>query len=381
MPDYVLLPAIVRTGSGPKQVGDSIILADAVGLMLQVKSRCGATGDEARETNWVGKQVVKAIHQANGSLRMLERRTSEHQNIRGRTLALRSDSASQWITVVIIDHDRLPIGLDPAKWTEDSDAPVAVLTRQDWEFLWEQLKSGVALARYLDRVTAGDLGGKLGEEAARYYKLAYADSQVQPGPEPEVTGFYGIPASVHDPALPIEPAGHARREHHLVTRLLLEEIALAELQGNSPPEMDLEWVRLKMLWALDALPVRARESLGAAVMGWLEEARRTGPGTLLWRARRIVGGVGAPVLGVAVTSLHPGAADMFHAWARLAHAEACASSPGESAVLLALLVQPEEGDEVWAARSVYIEGATTMSDSEAARLRARFEPGARQPRV
>ena len=266
MPDYVFRPAIVRTGSGPKQVGDLIVVAGGIGLMLQVKSRVEPTTDAAKEERWVRKQATKAVHQANGSLRLLQRLAPSHTHLRERELEIRYEAVERWVTVVIIDHARPSLGLDLGSSLADSTHPAVALTRRDWEFLWEQLKSGVAVARYVTRVATDEFQVGLGQEAARYYRLAAEDAAAPSRPRLDSSGFYGVPGVLAGPALQAEPAGHQSPAQYAVTRLLLEDIAVSDMSGPVGVSREsLEWMRIRMLWAFDSLPVHVRERIGADV--------------------------------------------------------------------------------------------------------------------
>lgn len=379
MPDYVFRPAIVRTGSGPKQVGDLIVVAGRIGLMLQVKSRVEPTTDVAKEERWVRKQVTKAVRQANGSLRTLQRLSPSHTNLRERALEISYEAVERWITVVIVDHERSSLGLDLRSSLADSTHQAVALTRRDWEFLWEQLKSGVAVAQYVTRVANEDLHSGLGHEAARYYRLAAEDALAPARSPMDASGFYGGSGVLAGPALPTEPAGHESLAQLAVTRLLLEDIAISDLNGPVGASGEsLEWMRLRMLWAFDSLPIHARERIGADVRTWLSDVASAEPGAFCWRARRIVGKEDQPLIGIAVAS--SGVSDLaavFQRWAMLAHHEAWGRGNWERPETVALLLTPNPGnDPAWETTCLFIQGQSTMSSDEAAALRAFFQRGA-----
>lgn len=378
MPDYVFRPAIISTGSGTKQVGDLIVVAGRVGLMMQVKSRVDPSQDAAKEERWVRKRVAHAVDQANGSLRTIQRLSTRHENLRGRALEIAYASVERWITVVIVDHARPPIGLDLVSSVQHSTHPAVVLTRRDWEFLWGQLRSGVAVAEYFARVAGDDLQSALGQESVRYYRLAFEDSRAPSRPPSGTEGFYGNPGHLTGPALPLEPAGQSNNIQFAVTRLLLEDIAVADLGSpDEPPGEPLEWARLRMLWAFDSLPVHARERVGADIEAWLTDVAGADAGTFRWRARRIVGHEGQPLIGIAVAP--HGArnlAELFKRWALLAHHEACLRDQWDRPETVALLLTPKPGrDPAWETVCLYIQGQSLMETKEADTLRAFFLQG------
>jgi hypothetical protein len=53
--------------------------------------------------------------------------------------------------------------------------PAIALTRRDWDFLFDQLRSTTAVLDYLFRAAAAS-PVPLGDEPARYYQLAAADA-------------------------------------------------------------------------------------------------------------------------------------------------------------------------------------------------------------
>jgi hypothetical protein len=57
--------------------------------------------------------------------------------------------------------------------------PAIALTRRDWDFLFDQLRSTTAVLNYLFRA-AGKASVPLGEEPVRFYELAAADAAAPP---------------------------------------------------------------------------------------------------------------------------------------------------------------------------------------------------------
>jgi hypothetical protein len=201
------------------------------GLVLQVKSRSHPSGDSAREHRWVTKHVGKGLRQANGSIRVLAREPRRMTNARGRTIEVPSHQC-RWVAVVIVDHGSIPDGIRVA--TDGEQNPSAVLSRRDWEFLWQQLKSTSAVAQYLERI-AGETH-ELGMEALRYYDLAQADQETARAPTSiQILGGPGF--RMRSPLLPLAPAGVGEPTPHLLVRAILEDLANAITDVPEPDRL------------------------------------------------------------------------------------------------------------------------------------------------
>lgn len=378
MPDYVFKPTVVRTGSGPREVSDFILVTGRVGLLLQVKSRAEPGVRAEREELWAYKQSAAAVRQAKGSLRMLRREPSLHTNLRGQQLTIGYDDVQRWVIVVLIDHERPPIGTDLSAHLPASADPIVVLTRRDWQFLWDQLKSGTAVASYLARVADDEMECGLGQEAARYYRLAAEDALAPQISIESAEHLYGDPRHWSGPELPQEPAGHGERQGFATLRLVQEDVAQTAFEEtHSPPDAEAVRARLRMLWALDDVSVVHRRQLGADLLAWLRDAKSAPEEELRWRARRMVGHVGTPLLGFAVASrLDPAVRNVFENWALLAHHQNCARSASTLAETMCVLLVPHSDlVDRWDSVCLFTEGPSHLLEHDAARLQAVFEAG------
>lgn len=378
MPDYVFKPTVVRTASGPREVSDFILLAGRVGLLLQVKSRAEPSPRPERERLWAIKQAATAVRQAKGSLRTLRRERSMHTNLRGEQMTIGYNDVERWVIVVLIDHERPPIGTDLAASLPASEDKAVVLTRRDWQFLWDQLKSGTAVAAYLARVADDDMECALGQEAARYYRLASEDERA---PQRDIAGaeyLYGNPRHWSGPELPQEPAAHRDRDGFATLRLIQEDVAQTEFETeHGPPESDVVRAKLRMLWALDDVSVVHRRQLGLDLLAWLQDVRAASHGEFRWRARRVVGQPGTPLLGFAVASrAGPESRAVFENWALLAHHQNCARATDTHAETMCVLLVPTGNDGIrWDSVCLFTEGPSQLTRQEAERLQAVFQAG------
>jgi hypothetical protein len=215
-----------------------------------------------------------------------------------------------------------------------------VVSRRDWEFLWEQLKSTTAVAQYLNRIAGRE--HVLGEESLRYYDLAQDDLDASADPTSvEIIGRTAHASKV--PLLPLAPAGANERQQHLLFRSILEDVATAAVSSSSEED------RLTMLAALDSIPVASREELGGflfrAMRAVLDEATPKGAA---WRFRTIL----AP-RPPAPPDLHLGFAacsrthsdmivDLFQWWLELRRHDLLEPSGAKSAVpTVGILLTPD----------------------------------------
>lgn len=146
LPDFVYAAAVVRVGSGSREVGDRLLIVGDAGAVVQVKRRVGATADRARERQWVMKHSRAGLRQAHGTIRRLASGRVRMTNGRDRAIEV-DGGAIHWIAVVVIDHPEPPDGATPI--VEDEPNPSVVLLRRDWEFLFVQLKSTLGVIGYL----------------------------------------------------------------------------------------------------------------------------------------------------------------------------------------------------------------------------------------
>lgn len=265
--DLVLRPKVFAKGSGIRELGDGTILAGPRGISLQVKAR-GVTGDTPEKaTNWILKNAAHGLRQARGTIRTaLLNPAVELTNLRGRPVTIRGSSVA-WIPVVVIDHPNPPpTGVIPAR---DPKGPSVVMTRRDWEFLWDQLRSATAIVDYIHRVAEED-PLELGAESDRYLDLAEKDAQAPPNKLPDwIPETEALRTSL--PLLPHDPAGSADRFGHSIFQGILEDIANTDFTGE---EAD----RLMLLSHIDRVPVAARAELGRLLLQRLIRCAESSPG-------------------------------------------------------------------------------------------------------
>lgn len=307
LPDFAYEPVIEHTGSGPKELGDLILVVGSRGVVVQVKSREAAVRDAARERAWIDKQVVKALRQANGTISSLCRRPSTLTSLRG----LRRDvdgARLSWLSVVVVDHPEPPEKCEPS--TAVSQHPAVVLLRRDWEFLFDQLKSTHAVIEYLERVC--DEAATLGGEAMRYYGLARADHEAAPSPLRQELLAQG---AVSMPLLPLAPAATHDRQDHVLFRMILEDIAVTRLTQATEEQ------RLAVLAELDRLQVGRRGMIGQYLREAMEYTAKAKSPEVLWKLQRITGDVGSVHLGFGACSQRydEDIAAAFQSWAYLRH--------------------------------------------------------------
>jgi len=246
--DPVMKPKVFAKGSGRRELGDGTILAGPRGISLQVKAR-GVAGDTPEEAaRWTLKHAAQGLRQARGTIRTTMLNPAvELTNLRGRTVLVRGRSVA-WLPVVVIDHpDPPPTGVIPAP---DPKGPSVVLTRRDWEFLWDQLRSATAIVDYIHRVAEEKEPIELGAESNRYLDLAEKDAESPPDKMPDwilETGAIhpNLPRLPHDPAAAVDRFGHA------IFQQILEEMAGTDFTGD-------ETDRMTLLSHIDRVAVGAR---------------------------------------------------------------------------------------------------------------------------
>ncbi|GGQ96950.1 hypothetical protein [Streptomyces flaveolus] len=276
LPDFVFQSALTRKGSGQRELGDRLLLSGRRGAVIQVKSRTVKPKSDDEERAWIQKVTKKAMSQAKGTVRMLRLQPADMINGRGTTLSV-AGTAYEWMAVSLLDHDQVPPDTVPT--FESIGMPALTLTRRDWDFLFDQLRSTTAVLDYLFRVAA-EPPIALGDESVRYYELAAADAAAPPREvDTELIGPGGRQFST--PLLPQAPAGAGETNAHLVIRIVLEDVATSMLR-NGVSESD----RLMVLADLDRLPVGIREEWGQLLLDMLDEVEKAPDGHLMWRSRR-----------------------------------------------------------------------------------------------
>lgn len=356
LPDFVFRAELRKLGSGSRELGDGIIVAGEIGLVVQVKCREADVGDDAKERRWAEKKANHALAQANGTIRLLRREPTPLTSRRGRAVTVNGASI-RWIPVVVLDHPHLP-GADGVMPDVRGINPGVVLLRRDWEFLFNQLKSTAAVAGYLARVAGEPLA--LGNEPMRYYELAQADERAAPGPvDPALFGGRGRQLS--GPLLPMQPADAAA---HRMVRLILEDIAVSGLR-QAPEEN-----RLMVLAELDRLPVSHREETGRFLLEAMRLVSRAAPGETMWRLRQMVGPAESVLLGFGACSapMDEEIRAAFAAWAHLRHYEMQrAKGSVEELTTVALVLTPRyDGRRPWDTTMVALQGDPRLTDDEIA---------------
>ncbi|MFE9483686.1 hypothetical protein ACFYNM_34465 [Streptomyces spororaveus] len=165
MPDFVFQQAEHATkGSGRRELGDRLLLAGHRGAVVQVKARTVTPKSDAQEIVWFQKVAAKAMSQAKGTVRRLRVLPADMAN--GRDRILRVDgNAFEWIAVFLLDHPHVP--RDTVVTWQPLGMPAIALTRHDWDFLFDQLRSTTAVLDYLPRA-AGGPAVPLGDEPVRW---------------------------------------------------------------------------------------------------------------------------------------------------------------------------------------------------------------------
>jgi hypothetical protein len=359
LPDLVFRPGSARRGHGSRELGDAILFAGHQAVSVQIKARMAPSADEARERRWLDKKIAEATRQAEGTIRSLTRHTSvELTNERGHSIAW-DPRAVAWTTVVVLDHPGME-GYIP-------DSPTTVLLRREWDFLFEQLKSTYAVVGYLHRIK-GDDPVELGLEAVRYYDLAGADAAAprEPG-DPRLSEVYS--SSVSLPNLPLEPAGHGEARLHALVRVIQEDLALIE--AADPTQ------RVKMLAAIDGIPVQYRGELASTLLEWFDRAQEVEPGTTRWQFRGMPF-TGRPyvLIGVASRPHDEAIGFHFHWFVALRHQQLLERIPERVDVPSVGVLLTPRGDRSrpWDTTCVFTTGLIDFDPEERAQLEELWGP-------
>lgn len=278
LPDFVYGSEEVNKGDSRRELGDLFVIVENLAAVVQVKGRPEPTELPERECKWVSKQVKKAVSQASGTLRTLERTGATLRSRRGQQLAI-SKADYEWIKVVVIEHAAPPPEFSEIDFGLALDT--VVLLRSDWDFLFNELRSTTGVLLYLQRAH----GIRLGQHPTHYYHLAQKDEATPPEPpgfEPGVEGW----RTEATPQMSLAPAGvdHGRRE--LLLRAIMEDAALAGLDADV-----MEEERLTTLSSLDRFPLVHRPALCEwipAKMGFVLEASASKPSNVHVVSRNFV---------------------------------------------------------------------------------------------
>jgi hypothetical protein len=369
LPDFVFRAKLARTASGVRELGDGLVLAGRYGLSVQVKSREGTVGTEAKERRWILKKAADGIRQADGTIRRLNLEPTQLVNLRGYAVHV-DPLAYHWVNVVVIDHASPPPQTAPD--IDGARHPTIVLLRRDWEFLFEQLKSTTAVAQYIERVAGEPLD--LGDEPVRYYDLAQADAEAPPADFPEKMLARGEVISA--PLLPLAPAGVDDLQAHQILRTLMEDIAVTRLTSASEAD------RLRMLSELDRLPVAQRAIIGRRVlnhMAHVEEDSKA-PG-VVWRMSSVRAANGRIHLGYGTCSrpyTDPSVPIGLQAWTQLRHYDVLQAGDSDlvnDLTTVAVIVTPRfDGRRPWDTSVSAVSGSVSFDASQLQVLREHF-PG------
>ncbi|MFH9728432.1 hypothetical protein ACH4M4_36610 [Streptomyces sp. NPDC017254] len=349
MPDFVFRQAAHATkGSGRRELGDRLLLAGNRGAVVQVKARTINPKADAQEIIWIQKVAAKAMSQAKGTVRQLRMVPSDMVNGRDRTLRV-DGNAFEWIAVFLLDHPRVPRNA-VATW-QTLGMPAIALTRRDWDFLFDQLRSTTAVLDYLFRA-ADEPAVPLGDEPVRYYEFAAADAAAPPADiDTELVGAGGTLFSA--PRLPQAPAGSDGTNVHRMIRIMLEDIALTRL-GDSMTELN----RFTVLSDLDRLPVSARAEWGHLLLDMLRDVPYVPDEHCKWRFRRLLHEDGTRQLIVgAATRFDRDVQAAFSAYVQLRHHEVTSrTARTDESSTLGVLLTPRRDGRPWDTTTVRVHG-------------------------
>ncbi|MEV5454844.1 hypothetical protein [Streptomyces sp. NPDC052535] len=358
MPDFVFQQVDHATkGSGRRELGDRLLLAGQRGAVVQVKARTIKPKPRAQETAWIQKVAAKAMNQAKGTVRQLRMLPADMVNGRGRTLHV-DGNAYEWVAVFLLDHPQVPEEVQVA--LRPIGIPAITLTRRDWDFLFDQLRSTTAVLDYLFRAAAEE-PVPLGEEPVRFYELAAADAAAPPKDiDTELVGPGGTLFST--PRLPQAPAGSDGTHAHLMIRIMLEDVATS-LLSDSVAEDD----RLTVLSDFDRLPVPARAEWGHLLLDMLRDVPDVPAEHCKWRFRRLVDEDRTRQLIVgAATRFDSVVQAAFSAYVQLRHHEVATRTglAEESSTLGVLLTPRRDGVRPWDTSAVRVHGDLNLSEEE-----------------
>lgn len=345
LPDFVFHPFVERTGTRQREVGDALLITGRRGASVQVKARQTPSDDPERERTWLTRKAADGTRQATGTIRRLRYpQPTRLENLRGDVLSIRGRDV-EWVPVVVLDHPGIAEDLVVG-------GEAVVLLRRDWEFLFEQLQSTVAVVDYLLRVAPMEPVA-LGMESLRYYNLAQADAAADATPADPAFADLAM-RDESTPILPLQPAESAN-----LIRWILEDVAAV-------PTVALDEARsrhrLELLGAIDSAPIATRATMAATIFEWLEQVQQAPPPAIWWRFRHYLY-FGRVHLIVGVTNLNEEALrDAFGYLIQLRHVERIERSPTQAGMMtVGVLLQPGgDGGRPWDTTAGMIEGAVTL---------------------
>lgn len=357
LPDFVFLPVKERKGGALREVGDGLVIVGNLGLVIQAKTRTEPTSDLDREQRWVSKQISKACGQCDGTIRRLKSGDVELTNGRGRNLAFRAGEVF-WLGVVIIENSAVDdFCFEPPATNE----PYRVLTRSDWEFLFNSLQSTYAVANYLVRVQESEM---LGRESLRYIELAHEDLAMSRKSKPK----WKIPEGMRRqslPVLPLDLPDAGNQEQHLY-RELMETVADCDFSDD-------EFINLhRMLSDFDAVPPNARADLGGKILEALDKLRDNED---LFESRTFFLG-STRMVGFAVQSWSEKNLAIFKAWAQLRHSKALRMDrTSNDLISMLLMISPSEAvGRRFEVAAMRLEGDIGLSGEELSALEQIIPP-------
>ncbi|MFK0258585.1 hypothetical protein [Streptomyces sp. NPDC090445] len=238
--------------------------------------------------------------------------------------------------------------------------PAIALTRRDWDFLCDQLRSTTAVLDYLSRAAA-ESPVPLGDEPVRYYEFAAADAEAQPAKmDTDRIGAGGTLFSA--PLLPQAPAGDDGTRAHQMVRLVLEDVALSPLDG-----LLTEANRFTVLSDLDRLPVSARAEWGHLLLDMLHDVPEVHAEHVTWRFRRVLDQTLAQQLIVgAATRFGRDIQVAFTAFVQLRHHEVSIRTGRrqESSAIGVLLTPRHDGTRPWDTSVVRVHGDLELTEDD-----------------
>lgn len=353
--DFVFQSAYASKSSGRRELGDRLLIAGGRGAVIQVKARTVQPKSADAEVAWIRKVAAKAMRQAKGTVRQLRMLPADMVSDRGRTLSV-DGNALDWIGVFLLDHEQVPE--DTRCVLEPIGIPAIALTRRDWDFLFDQLRSTTAVLDYLFRAAA-EPPIALGEEPVRYYELAAADAEAPPGPlSSDVAELGGTHYSV--PLLPQAPVGSDAT--HRVMRIFLEDVATSAVRGGiAEPD------RLLVLSDIDKLPVGARAEWGQLLLDMLADVAEVPAGECKWRWRRSIdpSGTRQLIFGCA-TRFGPDVQAAFQSYVLLRHHQLHQQTglAEQTSTLGVLLTPTTAGERPWDTTLLRTEGDNNLSTEE-----------------
>ncbi|MDI1463376.1 hypothetical protein QEZ54_20555 [Catellatospora sp. KI3] len=238
--DFVYQPAVVKKGSGLREISDGLLVAGGDGLILQVKSRDpeAAKRDSVQKAqSWCAKTAADAVRQADGTRRSICDGHVQVRSLRGFERLL--PNASTWPAVIIVGHPSNPQVALPA------EPKTLYISLHDWRNLHRWLRSTSQVISYVRRAIDSRVEVDLGCEQDRYRALAAADLRA-PG---SLTSL---------PVLPPYPIDGAEARDAALFEDLIERLA--------DPEGATGWHAqqyLRIVEELDRVPAIVRVHLGA----------------------------------------------------------------------------------------------------------------------